>query len=117
MVDRTFRAGEKLERVTTETRTMQYLYRDGDELHLMDNESYEQMAVPAASVDNDDLLAPNTDVQVLFVRERPIRIELPTFVELAGRAHRPGREGRHGLERDQAGRARDAARRSTCRCS
>src|SRR4051795_4557521 len=50
VVDRTFRAGEKVERVTTETRAMQYLYRDGDDLHLMDEESYEQMSVPAASV-------------------------------------------------------------------
>ena len=36
VVDRTFRAGEKVERVTTESRTMQFLYRDGDDLHLMD---------------------------------------------------------------------------------
>ena len=49
VVDRTFRAGEKVERVTTESRTMQFLYRDGDELHLMDNASYEQISVPAAT--------------------------------------------------------------------
>ena len=82
VVDRTFRAGEKVDRVTTESRTMQFLYRDGGDLHLMDNSTYEQMSVPAASVDNDDLLAPNTDVQVLFARGAPIRIYLPTFVEL-----------------------------------
>ena len=93
VVDRTFRAGEKVERVTTETRTMQFLYRDGEELHLMDNATYEQMSVPAASVDNDDLLAPNTDVQVLFVRERPIRIDLPTFVELQVVRTDPGVKG------------------------
>ncbi len=93
VVDRTFRAGEKLERVTTEQRTMQFLYRDGDELVLMDNQTYEQLPVSAASVDNDDLLAPNTDVQVLFVRERPLRIELPTFVELEVAATDPGVRG------------------------
>ena len=93
VVDRTFRAGEKLERVTTEQRTMQFLYRDGDELVLMDNQTYEQLPVSAASVDNDDLLAPNTDVQVLFVRERPLRIELPTFVELEVTATDPGVRG------------------------
>lgn len=93
VVDRTFRAGEKLERVTTEQRTMQFLYRDGDELVLMDNQTYEQLPVPAASVDNDDLLAPNTDVQVLFVRERPLRVELPTFVELEVAATDPGVRG------------------------
>ena len=70
VVDRTFRAGEKLERVTTETRTMQFLYRDGD-----------------------DLLAPNTDVQVLFVRGAPIKIELPTFVELEVVRTDPGVKG------------------------
>jgi elongation factor P len=93
VIERTFRAGEKVERVTTETREMQFLYRDGDELHLMDNASYEQMSVPAASVENDDLLAPNTDVTVLFVRDSPIRIDLPTFVELAVTRTDPGVKG------------------------
>ncbi|HEX2504544.1 MAG TPA: elongation factor P [Miltoncostaeaceae bacterium] len=93
VVDRTFRAGEKVERVTTETRAMQFLYRDGDELHLMDNGTYEQMSVPAASVDNEDLLAPNTDVQALFVRGTPIRIDLPTFVELQVVRTDPGVKG------------------------
>ena len=93
VVDRTFRAGEKLERVTTESRTMQFLYRDGDELHLMDNTSYEQISVPSSLVDNDDLLAPNTDVQVLLVRDSPIRVELPTFVELAVTRTDPGVKG------------------------
>ena len=93
VVDKTFRAGEKIERVTTETRTMQYLYRDGDDLILMDNQNYEQITVPAVNVENVDLLAPNTDVQVLFVRERPLRVELPTFVELEVTSTDPGVRG------------------------
>lgn len=93
VVDRTFRAGEKVERVTTETREMQFLYRDGDDLHLMDNGTYEQISVPAASVDNDDLLAPNTNVTVMFIRDNPVRIDLPTFVELAVSRTDPGVKG------------------------
>ena len=93
VVDKTFRAGEKVERVTTESRTMQFLYRDGDELHLMDNSSYEQIAIASSLVENDDLLAPNTDVQVLLVRDSPIRVELPTFVELAVTRTDPGVKG------------------------
>jgi elongation factor P len=93
VVEKTFRAGEKVERVTTESRTMQFLYRDGDELHLMDNSTYEQLSVPASAVENDDLLAPNTDVQVLFVRDSPLRVELPTFVELAVARTDPGVKG------------------------
>ena len=93
VVDKTFRAGEKIERVTTESRTMQYLYSDGEDLVLMDNQTYEQISVPAANVENVDLLAPNTDVQVLFVRESPLRIELPNFVELEVTATDPGVRG------------------------
>ena len=93
VVERTFRAGEKVERVTTESRTMQFLYRDGDQLHLMDNTTYEQIPVPSSLVENDDLLAPNTDVQVLFVRDAPIRVELPTFVELEVTQTDPGVKG------------------------
>jgi len=93
VVDRTFRAGEKVERVTTESRTMQFLYRDDDVLHLMDNATYDQISVPADRVENVDLLAPNTDVQVLFVRERPFRVELPTFVELTVTRTDPGVKG------------------------
>ena len=93
VVDKTFRAGEKVERVTTETRTMQFLYRDGDDLHLMDNTTYEQIPVAASLVDNVDLMAPNTDVQVLLVRDAPIRVELPTFVELTVTRTDPGVKG------------------------
>ncbi len=93
VVERTFRAGEKVERVTTESRTMQFLYRDGDQLHLMDNTTYEQIPVSSSLVENDDLLAPNTDVQVLFVRDAPIRVELPTFVELEVTQTDPGVKG------------------------
>lgn len=93
VVDKTFRAGEKVERVTTESRTMQFLYRDGDDLYLMDNSTYEQLPVAASLVENVDLLAPNTDVQVLFVRDAPIKVELPTFVELSVTRTDPGVKG------------------------
>ena len=72
VVEKTFRAGEKVERVTTESRTMQFLYRDGDEL-VPDGQRRPTSRSPCrpALVENDDLLAPNTDVQVLFVRDSP----------------------------------------------
>ena len=93
VVDKTFRAGEKVERVTTESRTMQFLYRDGDDLHLMDNSTYEQIPVAASLVENVDLLAPNTDVQVLVIRDAPVKVELPTFVELTVTRTDPGVKG------------------------
>ena len=50
VVDRTFRAGEKFPRVHTEVKNMQYLYESGDEIVFMDQETYEQTALPRESV-------------------------------------------------------------------
>ena len=50
IVEKTFRAGEKVEGVRTESRPMTYLYRDGDLLHFMDADTYDQVAVPAEVV-------------------------------------------------------------------
>src|SRR3981189_3657851 len=50
VIDRTFRAGEKFRAVRTEARKMQFLYADGTDAHFMDTGSYEQLAVPEATV-------------------------------------------------------------------
>ena len=91
--DKTFRAGEKLERVITESRDMEFLYDDGGDLVLMDTDTYEQINVDAAGVENRDLLAPNSQVNVLFVRGQPFRVELPNFVELEVSRTDPGAKG------------------------
>ncbi len=46
VIDRTFRAGEKFRPIHTEARKMQFLYADGTDAHFMDEESYEQIALP-----------------------------------------------------------------------
>ncbi|MSO44741.1 MAG: elongation factor P [Thermoleophilia bacterium] len=93
VLDRTFRAGEKLERVTTETKTMQMLYEDGDHIVLMDTATYEQVSVPKANIDALDLIALTSEVQVLFVRDAPFRVEPPTSVELLVTQTDPGVKG------------------------
>src|SRR5215813_12291881 len=52
VVDKTFRAGEKFERVRTENKNMQYLYDSGDEVVFMDEETYEQLSMPRAQVED-----------------------------------------------------------------
>src|ERR1700747_136744 len=49
-IARTFRAGEKSRPVRTETRRMQYLYRDDTDAHFMDSESYEQLTIQVAAL-------------------------------------------------------------------
>ncbi len=94
VVDRTFRAGEKFPRVRTETKNVQYLYDDGSEAHFMDEETYDQFALPHAELaDELPYLQPNTTVQILSVNGKPSSIQLPSSVELAVVETEPGIKG------------------------
>jgi elongation factor P len=92
--DMTFRAGEKFRPVRTETRRMQYLYDSGDSAVFMDNASYEQLELPREIVgENVRWVLPNSDVEVLFVDERPAGVQVPSAVEMAVTDTQPGVKG------------------------
>jgi elongation factor P len=94
VVDRTFRAGEKFERIRTETKSMQYLYDSGDEVVFMDEETYEQLSLPRSTVEDAlPFLQPSSSVQVLLVDERPSGIDLPASVVLEVSDTEPGVKG------------------------
>ncbi len=46
----TFRPGDKFETANIETTEMQYLYAEGDQHVFMDNETYEQVSIPADKI-------------------------------------------------------------------
>lgn len=94
VVDRTFRAGEKFERVRTETKNMQYLYDDGDAVVFMDEESYEQLTIPHGALEEElPYMQPSQSVQVLFVGGAPSGVQLPASVELEVTETEPGVRG------------------------
>src|SRR2546423_13547810 len=94
VIDKTFRAGEKFRAVRTEVRKMQFLYADGTDAHFMDSASYEQLAIPEASVgDTLRWMKPNDEVDVLFIDERPSGVQLPASVELEVTETEPGLRG------------------------
>jgi elongation factor P len=94
MIDKTFRAGEKFRQVNTETRKMQFLYSDGTDAHFMDTQSYEQLAVPEASVaDALRFTRPNDEVEVLFIDDSPSDVQLPSAVNLQVTETDPGVRG------------------------
>jgi elongation factor P len=94
VVDRTFRAGEKMPRVRTETKSMQYLYDAGDEVVFMDERSYEQLSLPRRDVEDElAFLQPSSSVLLLTVDGRPAGIQLPASVELAVADTEPGVRG------------------------
>jgi elongation factor P len=94
VVDRTFRAGEKFQRMHTEVKTAQYLYDSGDEVVFMDTGTYEQFSLPHATVEDAlPYLEPSSTVQVLEVDGKPSGVQLPSSVELAVSETEPGVRG------------------------
>ncbi|HMD57819.1 MAG TPA: elongation factor P [Solirubrobacteraceae bacterium] len=94
VIDRTFRAGEKFRSVRTESRRMQFLYADGSDAHFMDSESFEQIAVPEAAVEEAlRFLVPSSAVEVLFIDGAPGDVQLPSAVDLEVTATEPGVRG------------------------
>src|SRR3954464_2808367 len=94
VVDRTFRAGEKFERVRTETKNMQYLYDAGDDVIFMDEATYEQLTLPRSAVaDELPFMQPSSSIQVMFVGERASGVDLPSSVVLEVTDTEPGIKG------------------------
>jgi elongation factor P len=94
VVDRTFRAGEKFNRVRTEQKNMQYLYDSGDEVVFMDEETYEQISISHAMLEDElPFMQPTSSVQVLFVDDSPTGVDLPSSVVLQVTDTEPGVKG------------------------
>lgn len=94
VLDRTYRSGEKLQPASMEERNMQYLYNDESGYHFMDQQSYEQVAIPGDTLAEEArFLKENLEVQVLFFEDTPISISLPNFVELRVTDTEPGVKG------------------------
>jgi elongation factor P len=94
VLEKTFRAGEMLERAIVETREMQYLYGSGDDFHFMDKSNYEQIHLGHDMLgDNVDLLKEGMVINVQFHDHRVIGAELPNHVELEVVETDPGFKG------------------------
>jgi elongation factor P len=94
VVDRTFRAGEKMPRVRTETKSVQYLYDSGDDVVFMDEDTYDQFALSRELVREElDFLQPSGSVLLLTVDGRPAGLQLPASVELSVVETEPGVKG------------------------
>jgi elongation factor P len=94
VIDRTFRAGEKFRAVRTEVRKMQFLYGDGTDAHFMDSESFEQIAIPEATLaDALRWTRPNDEVELLSIDGQPADLQIPSAVDLEVTETEPGLRG------------------------
>lgn len=83
VVEKTFRAGEKVAKAMLDRREMQYLYKEGADYVMMDNESYEQLNVAESQIgDGVKYLKENMIVQVLMHDGKIIGLDIPSHVEL-----------------------------------
>jgi elongation factor P len=93
-VERTFRAGEKLERATVDKRQMSMLYNDDDGFHFMDQETFENVTLQRDIIGGPaDFLKDGMLVDVQFHGDVPIGVELPAHVELKIVETDPGFKG------------------------
>lgn len=94
VVEKTFRAGEKMEQAIVERRTMQFLYSTGEDLVFMDTEDYEQLEMPKAVLGSGvKYLKENMEVSVIVHNGDVLGAELPTSVELVITETDPGLRG------------------------
>jgi elongation factor P len=93
-LEKTFRAGEKVDEAEVEDRKMQYLYQDGESLVFMDQETYDQIPFSAEQIgDARKYMKENLEVGVVFWKGAPISIELPSFIEAVVTECDPGLKG------------------------
>jgi elongation factor P len=93
-VERTFRAGEKLERATVDNREMNMLYNDDEGYHFMDSETFENFTLQKELIgDPADFLKDGMRIQVQFHDGVPIGADLPAHVELEVVETDPGFKG------------------------
>jgi len=94
VVDKTFRAGEKVEDAFIETRKIQYTYNSGNTYHFMDSETYEEVALSDSVVGtNSKFLKEGTEITSIWHKNQIIDISLPTAIVLKVEHTEPGVKG------------------------
>jgi elongation factor P len=81
ILERTITSGDKLDAANTEDKEMQFLYKDAAGYNFMNQANYDQVAIDEEFLGNSkDFLMEGLVVNIMYYNERPIGVELPTFV-------------------------------------
>lgn len=94
VINKTFRANEKVPRAHVDKREMQYLYWDDNGYVFMDTETYNQTKLTKEQIgDKINYIKENMNIYILMYNGTPLDIDLPTFVELEVADTPPGVKG------------------------
>jgi elongation factor P len=90
----TFRGDEKIEVAYVEERKLQYQYKSGDTYHFMDQENFEEVALPAEAIgEKTKFLKDNLDATAYFYKNDILNINLPNFIVFKIINSEPGIKG------------------------
>jgi len=93
-VTKSFTSGAKVERLDTQIRELQYLYRDQETANFMDSRSFEQFSIPISILaEKADFLQEGETVKVLLVEDQPLAVELPVTMTFEVVQAPPGIKG------------------------
>ena len=94
VLDKTFRAAEKVEQAVVDKREMNFLYRDGDDFVFMDNTTYDQMHVaPGAIGDAANYIVDGSTVVLQLYKGEIVGSDMAASVELTIADTEPGIQG------------------------
>ncbi len=95
VIERTFRAGEKVDEVRLERRPVQYSYSDGQLYYFMDQQTFDMIPLAEDVIGPDQLryLKENMECEGLVHGDTVISVEFPNFVELRIAETDPGVRG------------------------
>jgi len=93
-IERSFQAGTKWPRAQLDTRPIQYLYRDGDDYHFMDTDTYDQFSLTAGQLDDAvHYLKDGMTLDRTAYQGETLGVELPVTVDLQVVTTEPGFAG------------------------
>jgi len=94
VLEKTFRAGEKIEIAHVERRTVQFLYQLDEDYVFMDNESFDQLTLTGEQIGAQvKFLKDNLEVQIASYEGRILGIDLPDTIEAKVTQTDPGLKG------------------------
>ena len=95
LLENTFTSGVKIDVIRIENRKYQFLYANGNDYHLMNNDDYEQIMMQKDSIDNVQFLKEGDNVEVLFHADKgmPLSAQVPSHVLLEISFTEPGVKG------------------------
>ena len=94
VVEKSFISDARVEELATQTRELQYLYKDGENAYFMDPRNFEQFSLPLPILDRQaDFLKEGENVRVMFADDQPLSIQLPLAMIFTVTQAPPGVKG------------------------